>query len=785
MIALGILIAAAVIAWAALRLERTERLPVGVGRDLAAISALAAAVLAYFWRVASGQAYMPADGGDLGSFLLPLYRFAAQSLREGNLPLWNPHLYAGSPFVGDPQTGLLYPFHLAVFLIAPEITFRTMEALSLFHFWWFSAGVYLWLRSLLGRTRGAVWAALFGALAATFSDPMLTHFGNLNLIAVASWLPWTLWAFHQAMRQKSWRWAAAAGLLLGVGTLAGHPQMSIFIGLTLVIDTALQLMSRPRVPVAQRWAVIGRLGLAGGVSLLVGAPTLWPAWELARRSGRAAWDYGQSVDFSLSPAQLVGWLVPAFFGRGPQFHWGPWARVENGYIGILPLLLAVIAIAMRRDRLTWRLTGLAVMSLVLSLGVYALPHGWLTWLIPGLEQLRAPARLLFVTDVAVASLAALGLECLLSTHRRPPALPTWIAYVGWATTGALSIMAFTLYMLLIARQDADPGTTLHIAVALISAVLSAIFALASMIWLRAWQARLVRPATLAWMAIIILLLDVGSAAYNDLSSRNPEAGYQHPEIVAFLRSQPGPWRLDARTGVDALWQPSASLYHGLDDVWGVVNPLVLADYERYWEGMGSRSTRLYDFLNATFVIARKDVVLDWDKFELAFDGDPELNVYRNRRVLPRGQVVYQAIAAANHDQAWEMIHSDGFDPGRQVVVEGGMPLSSSASATAIQAWIPQGPNRVRVDVTLDEPGYLVISQPWYPGWEARLASGEEVPILRANYAFMAIPLPAGTHQVILRYIPMIWWAGLIASAATILVLVVWFVWRPQARRASS
>ena len=135
---------------------------------------------------------------------------------------------------------------------------------------------------------------------------------------------------------------------------------------------------------------------------------------------------------------------------------------------------------------------------------------------------------------------------------------------------------------------------------------------------------------------MLIFLDLAStSAYDDLSDRNPAASFYHPEITAFLAQESDPFRIDARTDIDTVWQPDTALMFGLDDVWGLVNPSVLSAYERYWEGMGSRSSPLYDFLNVKYVLGKKDVVLDWDKFELAFDGDPDLNVYRNRNVLPR------------------------------------------------------------------------------------------------------------------------------------------------------
>jgi uncharacterized membrane protein YfhO len=69
------------------------------------------------------------------------------------------------------------------------------------------------------------------------------------------------------------------------------------------------------------------------------------------------------------------------------------------------------------------------------------------------------------------------------------------------------------------------------------------------------------------------------------------------------------------------------------------------------------------------------------------------------------------------------------------------------------------------------PGYLVLSEVYYPGWRAWV-DGEEAPVLRANYAFRAVAVSAGNHTVRLVFEPALWRWGLVLAGATVAVLVV-------------
>lgn len=753
--------------------------------DVVALGVLALAVLGYFWRIVTGQNWTPADGGDLVSFLFPTYRFAAASLSQGAWPLWNPHVYAGAPHVGDIQAGFLYPPNLWLFLTNPQFPYSALQTLSMAHIWFAGAGMYLLLARGFGLRRVA---ALAGAVAFMLSDAFLMHVGNYNLNAALSWLPWIFWAYPPPGAFRPVRLGVTA-VLLAVSITAGHIQATLFMMLALALYTLLVLWLRRDEPAPWRRAGTSLLGLGAVVlaAALLTAPILLPAVQLAGASTRTAWNYTATAGYSLSPAQLVGWLIPGFFGRGPQFFWGAWPRVEVGYLGILSLVLAALGVALRYrtdGKVIWAWVGLAATSFVLALGIYAIPHGWLT-LLPGFDQLRAPSRFVYLTDFGLAVLAAFGLDAVLRLHSAAadPTLKRATQVVGGAVAVVLGVVTPLAYMTLLLVQDRDPSIVTRVSITLIAVLNFAVLLGASFLWLLARRKEFGKPLTLGVLAVLLIFLDLASlGAYQELGDADPSANYQHSQIVAFLAGQPGPFRIDSRTQIESLWQPDTALLYGLEDVYGVANPLVLADFQRYWESMGSRSTPLYDLLNIRYVVAKKDVVLDWDAFKLTFEGDAQLNLYENTNALPRAFIVPTLQFRPTQDAVIEALHAPDFDPTQQAIILGESSQNAAVGGQGSVTDIRRRNNSLSFRTNADAPALVFVSQVWYPGWQAWI-DGEHVGApLRANFLFQAVSVPQGGHTVELRFAPPLWRIGWLLAASVLLLALLGILWKRRQRR---
>jgi hypothetical protein len=778
---------------------------------IVAFGLLALATIGFFWQILlTPQAWMPAGGGDLAPFLYPNYRFAAEHLRQGVIPLWNPHLYNGAPFAADIQSGLFYPINLLIFLLVPNLTYEWLEYLAVFHLWLAGATMYLCLRLLIPN-EGADYnqradcnlyanqadhkphsqitplAAFAGALAFQFSDLFIVHFGNLNMIAVAAWLPLIFLLFHHSLLKSSYGLAATSGVVLAIATLAGHIQITLFILLTLGLYTLWSLGFT--FYVSRITPHISRLRLANLQPLLLllttllvtiglSALLLFPAYEFSQYTPRAELPYQEAARYSLHPVQMIGLLIPNYFGRDPALHWGPWERVETGYIGIITLMLALVGALLYRGRMKGFFIGLGIIALLLAMGGYTLIHGWLYATIPGFDQLRAPARFILLLDFSLATLAAFGLNRLLQPldEKAKSSFQKLLKILTWSLGGLIVVAAPLSYYAMLVTQDRNPAIFNRATGAASGVAIFAFFAIVALVILclvgSQWLRESEKKAGIAVIALIMLdLFTVGANV--DVGHNDPTTGFDHPEALAFLQADPSLYRTEVTTDIWHLWQPNTALLYGLHDAWGLYNPLTLADTTLYWSGAPPRNTGRYNFLGIKYIVASKAGAPADGNIVPVFDEDPAINIYLNQDALARVLFVGQAVVVPSHDAAWEAIRADDFEPATTVILEGGQPLNTEPiSALSI---LQYGIDTVTIAVETDQPGYLVLSDAYYPGWQASV-DGQSAAIERANYAFRAVYVPAGQHIIQFVFEPLIWKVGLIVSGVTLFALMVWAGW---------
>jgi hypothetical protein len=275
--------------------------------DLRARAVTAAALilipLIYFFPAVIGRiTLVPGDGltQNLGVRIL-----IGQMLRDGQLPLWNPYIFAGTPLLASIYPGALYPPNWLFALLSPA-TAMNVVVITTYHLT--IVGTYLYGRRI-GMTRIG---ALTAGVAFTFGGFMITHLGHTSRIAAAAWMPWILLAVENLYWRLSWRWVALGAAFIALQLFAGEPQMNFY---TILVCGGYLLFSLCRREERERRRrFLFGVAAMSACGALLSAIQLLPERELLRMGERASIGYEYFSAYSFPPLNILTFVFPFFFG---------------------------------------------------------------------------------------------------------------------------------------------------------------------------------------------------------------------------------------------------------------------------------------------------------------------------------------------------------------------------------------------------------------------------------------------------------------------------------------
>jgi uncharacterized membrane protein YfhO len=202
--------------------------------------------------------------------------------------------------------------------------------------------------------------------------------------------------------------------------------------------------------------------------------------------------------------------------------------------------------------------------------------------------------------------------------------------------------------------------------------------------------------------------------------------------------------------------------------------------------------RAWELLNVKYVITwRQELFVPSTIIYQEPAADGATYLHRLEQVGPRAWLVYGAEIASD-STILKKIADPNFNSWQTALLE---PIaanqtdlanllphsetSSSTSSHALRTTSPS-PQTLSIHVKTAEPGLLILSEPYYPGWQAAV-DGQPVPLLRANYILRAVPVPAGEHQVTLEFRPLSLTLGAIISllGAGFVLVVLILAWRQR------
>jgi hypothetical protein len=151
------------------------------------------------------------------------------------------------------------------------------------------------------------------------------------------------------------------------------------------------------------------------------------------------------------------------------------------------------------------------------------------------------------------------------------------------------------------------------------------------------------------------------------------------------------------------------------------------------------------------------------------DGD----VVLLRPALPRARLVHRVVRVPDEGSSLARVVAHAADAPTSAVVEGELPLPLGEPADAAAeraAVVVDAPERLEVEADVTAPALLVVTDTFYPGWEATV-DGAPATIVRADHAFRGVPLGPGHRRVRFDYRPAPVRRGAALSAAAVLLVL--------------
>lgn len=754
------------------------------------------------------------------------WRAAAESLLEhreqtGEEPLWSTNVFAGMPgHVISP------PVHTPQIHELPRLLRRLSWPMS--HVLTLLAGAYFLAWFLTRDTLSSLLASCAYGLT-TYLPVILVAGHNSKFVALA-YAPWLLLAFAYLLKRPG----AISGLLFAIALAAnlqgGHVQITYYTAFIIGVWWIAEGIHAFRGQKARSWLLTsGILAVGTFMAVVMVTEIYWPAWEYKAYSirgmasgggeGGISWDYAMA--WSQGRLELLTLLVADAFGGSGSSYWGP--KTFTGgphYAGGIVFLLAGIAL--------WQIRSRLVLSLGMAVGLmtlFALGEnlGWFNRLMfnyfPLFDAFRVPETWLIGVVLVLAVLAGIGLAYIARPAPTPDAeaqksrnvqlacgVGAGVAVVLWLAGPSLlpfeKDQEIERLMAGVAMQTGrsvdDPQLIQAISEHFeeeVRAPRKKAFqkdAGRTLLFLTIGGLLIVlyrRRNLPAWLMqaglILIVVIDLSGVARRYLNeqglvpTQDPERLIQTLDVDRYILQQDGQHRVLSLERMDQTQLARPSYHH---ESLGGYSGAKLRLYQDYLDYMlidpatGQPNANALDLLNARYVISQTSIPFT----DLAYLGESSgFNVYENTDVQPRAWIVGDTDVIESAEDTWAMLRSPTFDPATTAILPTPLaePITPVDSASVLQVTtLEYAPRIIAYGVETDAPRLLILSEVYYPaGWNATV-NDEPAEILRANYLLRAIPVPAGSSTVTLRFEPASYvWGRRISMTSTFVVYGSLFV----------
>ncbi|MFC1536426.1 YfhO family protein [Pseudomonadota bacterium] len=692
---------------------------------------------------------------------------------------WTPYLLNGFPVASDPTTMSFYPLLvIAQYLSLPWNMFLASAYVIA------AVGMHLWMFRL---TRNHLASAVAG-ITFTISGFFLVHLQHVSMIHAAAWVPVMLYGIERIVQQEQREGALILTLGIAMSVLAGHPQLTLYGGVLVLLYGLYTLFNLP----SERRVAALLYGVSAVVcALLISALFLLPVAELASVSQRAKPDLEYFLSYSLNIRDIVYLFYPMLWGSHVESfytfnYFGSEIPAGQGYTGALAMMLALAAWQQGKWRgLLFFWAVVAGGALILALGGNT-PVGRWMFHVPGYNMFRVPSRNLFELVLAMSVLSGLGVAALAEMERNVRTRIVRHVAIAVATL-FLSIYAA---ILLSGSEIASAAmkwasipdwhaelSNLAIFIPLLAMAVSA----AGLLW---W----VRDVEKGAILLTVLVVGISSYSWFENWRYDSKGVLPHTTPAAIASVASDGYRMIGGKYFSDIEPPTANNW---TLVWKVnsasaYNPLLPKAY-RELLGMPAHGSvdeavfdpghRGLDLLGVRHIYADEEMAATLNSFPERFKlsgkhGSGNITYYRNQSVIPQVRFVETAIWMSEKNALNTIQHSklpDGraYSPEKSVILIGEAREASYATGEA--KLIEVHNDEKLIQTHSKEESFLVVADAYFPGWHVEI-DGVETEILRADYVSRGVVIPQGQHEVRFYYQPYAFYKGLGLSLFGLMLL---------------
>lgn len=651
---------------------------------------------------------------------IPWRKLVIDSYKRGELPRWNPYNFSGTPLLSNIQAGSFYPFNVLFFFLPFDAAWSMLIIIQPL-----LAAVFLYL--YLVRRGVSRPAAVLGGIVWAFCGFSIAWLTWGTILQTALWLPLILLAIDT--------YSFVLFIIASVFMLfAGHTQVALYcFGFALLYGLA-----------KRSWRMAIAAIIAAAISSVQWVPVMRLALHSSRLTDSAAW---LKEGWFLPWQHLVQFVAPDFFGNPATLNYtGVWNYGEFvGYIGILPLVFAVFALLVRKDKLT-RFLGIAgavVLLFLLPTPLAKIPY---QMHIPMLSSLQ-PTRLMVLVDICLALLAALGFDAYIKKPTKK--IFFGIVLVSCALAGLWVYVLRDPGMLVARRNLMLPSALLGI---------SALLVVVPLFIGKKWRDGIV------YAVIAVTVFDLFRFGWKFTPFTPRDYFFPVTAMVSFLQSQPAPYRVMSTD--NRIMPPNVNAYYGIESVEGY-DPIYDSRYEEFIAALNrgepnitppfgfnriitlSRTdSPLLRLLNVPYILSLDD--MKNPDMELMYtEGNTRMYFYK--KAMPRMYPVESIYVSSSEQDAINRLYSTEFNPAKEAVVEENIMVAASTLTETDMVKITEySAGQIRATTAFDQPHVVVIANMFDPGWKAAV-DGKETRIFRTNYLFQGVLVPGGDHIITLRY----------------------------------